>query len=656
MIAWCALAWAGGGPVEEPALSLGGSWLLETPRTRFYTDVDALVRHHLPRRLPNHTSTCAGERADLAQALGDVPDAELVVARWALVRCEPGADLPTDLLAAVPTEFRLYATGAARMYAGDDEGAVTAWRALLALPPAERRWRSTWAAYMLGNLAYTGAAGAGDPALAWAQVRTLAGAGFADSLGLADHASAADQDPVHQLRHVLHGLAAEGTAEAAGAELRARARALLDADAPVQERAARDPLVADVLSSFLTSRLGATERRSERAARWLVALEAAGQTAGADRVALVAYQEGRFDDAGRWAARADPAAPIGHWVRAKLHLRDGRTAAAAEELRLASALLGMEGTSPFVGYPTWYCPRGDTELDGGGRCVATELGALQLQLGDPEGALASFLSADDWLDAAWVAERVLTADELRAFVDRWYPHGDAPLRHLLARRLARAGRWDEALAYFPGDVADDAARVRELLARGRDGSASADERAEALWAAARRTKDRGWELLATEVAPDWRADGGSRREDPTEARLVGSDGSAEGSPPAERARLAASRPRPERFQFVYTAWDLAGEAAALLPDQSDALAEVLCTSGTWLSNRDLERSSQRWFELLRRAHRTAVGRATRGRSRWWGLGPDGVCVAPDAPAPPPSPSPSWGVVAAWALVWRWIRG
>jgi hypothetical protein len=75
-----------------------------------------------------------------------------------------------------------------------------------------------------------------------------------------------------------------------------------------------------------------------------------------------------------------------------------------------------------------------------------------------------------WGDVAYITERVLTVDELKAFVDALpaareaTPSTDdgfwsssfspvANLRALLARRLVRDGRLGEALAYFPPPVA-----------------------------------------------------------------------------------------------------------------------------------------------------------------------------------------------------------
>ena len=84
-------------------------------------------------------------------------------------RADPGASL---------AEFELYQQGRACFLANDQVGARAAWERILALPRAERQWRSTWAAYMLGRSWHTR-----DPARAaqhYAQTRELAAQGFAD--------------------------------------------------------------------------------------------------------------------------------------------------------------------------------------------------------------------------------------------------------------------------------------------------------------------------------------------------------------------------------------------------------------------------------------------------------------------------------------------
>jgi hypothetical protein len=87
--------------------------------------------------------------------------------------CGPGA-----------AQFVMYVAGRELAESGNPSGARAVWRSLLAMPPADRAWRSTWAAFMLGS-SYRDE----DPAeaIGWfRRTRELAAEGFADSLGLAN--------------------------------------------------------------------------------------------------------------------------------------------------------------------------------------------------------------------------------------------------------------------------------------------------------------------------------------------------------------------------------------------------------------------------------------------------------------------------------------
>jgi len=54
--------------------------------------------------------------------------------------CGPGA-----------AQFVMYVAGRELAESGNPSGARAVWRSLLAMPPADRAWRSTWAAFMLGG-------------------------------------------------------------------------------------------------------------------------------------------------------------------------------------------------------------------------------------------------------------------------------------------------------------------------------------------------------------------------------------------------------------------------------------------------------------------------------------------------------------------------
>src|SRR5215470_11230808 len=217
-----------------------------------------------------------------------------------------------------------------------------------------------------------------------------------------------------------------------------------------------------------------------------------------------------------------------------------------------------------------------------------------------------------WNDAAWIAERVLTLDELQRFVDAhaptpvpkagrqaagddegsaWTPADSAAaLRALLARRLLRADRFDAALTFF--DDAELRAKAQAYIADRRAAQRGGRiERAQAWFAAANAARDDGLELLGYELDPDFQVYAGGYGwgyEDPAAGAkksdlvlpLIGSD---------EAARTSASAAvPPQRFHYRYDAARFAERAADLLPPRSQAFAAVLCQGTSWLLNRDPE--------------------------------------------------------------------
>jgi tetratricopeptide (TPR) repeat protein len=652
---WSTDALACGPWLEDPRLAWVSGEMLDSPTVHFRGEVDALIARlpPVPGAVPRRTERCEGEEMDLRAALGGGPEVEDTVWRWLAARCGEELLELDEVLAEVPLEFRLYAEGA-RLLSADDGGASARakWEELLALPPEQRHWRSTWAASMIP------ASQRDEPGwtLGLARVRELALAGYADTLGLSlaslrQEASGrwAGEADLALARCLDYRASGGRTDPSCTSGLPALVERVVSLDDDGLRRAARDPAVAEVVAIWLTSRSQHAEGLPGWTRRWLQAAQQVGQRAGADRLGWAAWRQGEFAQAESWIAQADPASPLARWLSGKLALRRGDLPRAIAELQGAARLFGVESPLPFVGRPALSCAHGS----GAGRAVAVELGVALVAADRYEEALQSFLAAGDWLDAAWVAERLLTTDELQSFVDLWFPEApDAAvaagqlsrlwldpdeaagaMRHLLARRLAREGRWAQALPYFPGELRTLAAQVHDALVRGRGLTRPAAERGEALWSAAFTLKQQGWELLATEMEPDFRVEGGHHQlPDTTSQRQVASDPGGPLSPSrAELARLGEQAGPTERYHFVYTAWALADEAVPLLPDDSELLAQAACTAGHWMGNRDPQRSWKMWRVLLTRARHTPIGEALAGRHRWWGLTEDGRCVPPAEP-------------------------
>src|SRR4029450_13708211 len=149
------------------------------------------------------------------------------------------------------------------------------------------------------------------------------------------------------------------------------------------------------------------------------------------------------------------------WVRAKLALRRGDRAAAVRDW--TAAFTATETTSA------------ETTLDAESKIrLRGELAVMRLSQGEYRDSLQLLfpVAGTYWGDIIYIAERVLTVDELMTLVDGLPPAGATPqnqdsndggrssespvagLRNLLGRRLVRAGRTAEAVAYFPAKKAD----------------------------------------------------------------------------------------------------------------------------------------------------------------------------------------------------------
>jgi hypothetical protein len=520
----------------------------------------------------------------------------------------------------LPQPVRLYAAGAIDFRHGQPEAAAERFRAILALPADAARPRAAWAAYMLGrSLAQAGdEAGA---AAAFARTRELARQGAPDPLGLAV-SSFGEEAKLHLDRAaaLLHDgevanedVAAYGkaVAEAVGLYAEQAARGsqggitslrLVAADLLPHESRLRaavgDPLVQRLLVAYVLAFLQDQPawREPMDAGRGTVrldpndllyglmgAIEAEGleHPAGADRLAALAYRMGRYDIAAP-LARATPG-PLAAWVRAKLALQRGDHAAAAAAY--------AEAARAF--------PAGGEALEADGRTrLSGEAGVLMLGRDEYLEALTQLwpMATTYWGDLAYVAERVLTTDELRRFVDARIPAAPPPaqpddpsslapdpaaqLRDLLGRRLVRDGRLQAALPYLAPETRPSVVDYAEAL------HAAATElwpidRARGWYRAAKLAREQGMAMMGTEVAPDFHVlegdyDWGVGQGAPADLdQAFVSDG--------ERRRFAASAPAPDRrFHYRFVAADMAERAADLLPPRSQAFAAVLCWGTRWM--------------------------------------------------------------------------
>jgi cellulose synthase operon protein C len=533
------------------------------------------------------------------------------------MRAASGEDAAAAAGAGLAPELLEYTLGAIAFKQGQHALAIAHFQKVLAIPPAERSRRGLAALYMLGR-AKNASGDTPGAAAAFATVRERRLAGVADPQGLAV-ASFGEQARIdlHQGAVVaaikLYADQATHGSSSGAVSLLFVARSLL-AHRALLDKAIDDPLTQRLLAGYFFTRsnelsqnwplagtrsdgdaspasgdsVAQTSASGMNVDAFLAIVEQHGlnRIDGADRLAAGAYNAGRYALANKLSARSDTA--LAAWVRAKLALRAGDKVGAQSEYAKAAQGFPLDegwGSDPLE------------DAVQSPRCrVESERGILALGRDDYIEAMARLYAgaSEYWPDAAYVAERVLTIDELKAFVDHNVPTSKvgpkkgesqttpaAQLRDLLARRLMRAGRREEALAYFT----DPAIRkkAQELIDAHRDDRAWLSvERSAALFKQAKITRIDGMELLGTELAPDNAEWGGGF---PAQDQPSTASGPFVGK--LEAQRVIASVVHPDaRFHYRYVAANLAERAAALVPERSQAYAAMMCHATGWMLDTD----------------------------------------------------------------------
>ena len=575
--------------------------------------------------------------------------AKPIIERYRNARTQdpPSANM---LDANLPREFQLYAEGAAAYHADDFDGAVKKWNELLALPAEQRKYKSVWAAYMVGRaLRDTDAAAAGA---AFEHARALAAEGFPDPLNLAAESIGwegyieyqSGNGPRAIQRYAEQFKLGKAWSQSADASLRLVCSDVFSS-ADTLAACAKDETARAVVTAWAVSH----PSFGEAITPWLSSLLSHAKPVEipqADLLAWAAYGQGDFDSAQKLLDAPSAQTPTGKVVRYKLLLHDGKV----DEAMTLMQEIAREAPEPAQGpgYEIDDYPPPSSRA---------ELAVLQLGKQQYVEAFGNFLREKFWYDAAYIGDRVLTTDELKQYVDS---HADDPIfavpfdenyenpdvwdeegqteshvptlgqctRYMLGRRLARDGRWPEAIGYLPPKVAEKAKQLLALREAGKAGQPPTTEsslwerfvgakprvvvdrdRAAKLEEAATLTRESGMDLLGTEVQPDWHVFDGSFElasyydsrvrwegkdvakspdvEEPTQPKLPDALARVLAASADELRRVQASAPGPDRrFHYRYVAADLMWQAAQMLPNNDVDTMYALYTGGSYLKTRD----------------------------------------------------------------------
>ena len=513
--------------------------------------------------------------------------------------------------ASLPAEIRLYVAGAVAFATGEHQLAVAYFDKLLALPTDQRSLRSTWAAYSLGRawFAISTEANNGLETLeksreAFRQTRQLSIDGFSDPLELGvaslgeearilrttgDWAGAIE---LYEAQN-LHGSAVGNTS------LKQLMNELAELPEGELARLLEHKPVQQLVTASLLSRQGwsfGDEPPNEKKLVRLLQNSTRGSLENADRLAAVNYQQGDYASAKAFLENAGDGG-LAWWLRAKLALRDGdKNAAAAAYAKAAQAFPQTEDWG-YRRTTDWAYETVQPKCR-----VEGESAILALQRGEYLQAFVQLFRSNDvyWFDAAAVAERVLTVDELKQYVDETVPAPAvlsqeerdsyvplsvaAKLRNLLGRRLLREGHYEAAISYFDNPDLQHKARLYAEQRLKADAAWWPTRRASALYNAAWTAREWGMDILGYEVAPDYAVFGGGFSLENTELKVGPLVSEAE----VQRQKISEAQPD-QRFHYRFVATALASRAADNLPHTSQAFAAVLCNAAGF--NSSLEEQS-----------------------------------------------------------------
>jgi hypothetical protein len=550
-----------------------------------------------------------GEENAAAEAREKAEQAGLSVEQQALIKQLRGLSDARQVEAqgaSLPAEIRLYVAGAVAFATGDHQLAVENFTKLLALPADQRPLRSTWAAYSLGRTWFAMSREGGDAVEAleqsrdaFRQARQLSIDGFSDPLelgvaSLGEEArvlrSAGDWNGAIELYEAqnLHGSAVGYTS------LKQLMNELAELPEAELTELLQHKAVQQLVTASLVSRQGwsfGDEPPNEKKLVKLLQTSTRGSLENADRLAAMSYQQGDYAGAKAFLENAGDGG-LAWWLRAKLAVRDGdKNAAAAAYSKAAQAFPQSEDWG-YRRTPDWAFEAVQPKCR-----VEGESAILALQRGEYLQAFVQLYRSNSvyWFDAATVAERVLTVDELKKYVDDNVPAPPAltqqqrdnyvplpvaaSLRNLLGRRLLREGHYADAVAYFDNPDLQNKARLYGEQRLKADASWWPTKRASALYNAAWTAREWGMDILGYEMAPDYATFGGNYSLESTELK-VGPLVSE-----AEVQRQAASEAKPDqRYHYRFVATELAGRAADNLPHTSQAFAAVLCNAAGWNSS------------------------------------------------------------------------
>ena len=530
-----------------------------------------------------------------------------------------GPSLPVIL--EIPEEFALYILGAVDYHNQRYIEAKTCFYATLALEPEKRKFKTVWAAYMLGRTCLM--LNELDEAKHYfEQTRMYVEQGYSDPLALA-----AESWGWQGRAHFLAGEHLQATQayieyrkipgkwHLTKASFYAVFRSVFKNEHECAELV-HDVQARQLVTAWLTGMNYWMD--GNYAKRWLeinAALPSEGIIEGADGLAWLAYNTGDMNAALRWVNQSLPDSFHARFVQAKLLLREGKI---EEGNSILEALLHTTSGKDMNFYEHNYRFSVETVLRS---AFAASLLKSDLYF----DALKEMMRAD-MDDSAFIATHIMTIPELQDSIQKikedeslsqvlqqesrrnyWEPSLKNTLSYMegiLAQRMARSGNWAGAAAHFYEkevwgyyadqdgrycNLSEEALSVGNHLKEANNTSLSDRDRAEHFFAAAKIIRGVGVSLLGEWGLSDEKYD--PSKSNPGDSLLTEN---------SKRRILKNQELFGRKFQYRFLAADLMKQCADLLPDNNVLTAEALYHGGVFLKDRHPESADYFYKALVRR--------------------------------------------------------
>lgn len=609
-------------------------------RLRATYDADITdLKKAAPNLAKNVFDAYSALRSDMIIAAWDQPASDLAIER-------PKSWLDKATLDAIPKEFSIYLRGAVAYRSGLSDKAREQWKNLLDLPEGERKYKTIWVAWMLARTST-----ADGEAMQWyAKVKQYKKDGFPDSIKVTDR----DWTAFFSLRggdyttalniYIKRGKdetidsvsAANDISEVFSQALKEHH----ENPTAIFKTLAKNKDHSIALSYFILSHFKhyvhqqaeiPNQENRKNLSLWIKSLRESKRIDIDKELGICAtIADSIHDEKSMDLCLKSMKKPSTEslWKQAKLNTIKGKLTKAAELYRQTIENIHLEGVGEEYQRPDYYGSYRAAGTIANNRYfnLYSEYACVELGLKHYGKALDLFLTVDNKVDAAYIAETLLSPVELLDYVrNSKIAQRSDWIKALLTRKLIRHEYFKDAKTFATDDDLKVYNKYIDLYRIGINKALPKKKRAQALVSASRIYRRHGRDLFYLEngCRPFIRVSAAGRKMhekyDRTDSYAKPLPSAKEFTPKITPDELKRIKQNYIRISPISTternAAELLYRAAILLPKNDSHAAKLLWQAGDW-TRADPKVADKYYQALVKRCQKTPLGKACDKR-RWF---------------------------------------